>query len=74
MTPDYYNKTFKGIKLDPYRIASLYGINGGPREHILKKLLRGGDKDGRDSLTLIEELRLQLDRWEEMENEQLSDI
>lgn len=69
MTPNYYNKVFKGVKLDPYRIASLYGFNGGPREHILKKLLRGGEKDGRNDLTLIEELRLQLDRWEEITKE-----
>lgn len=79
MTPNYYNKTFNGVKIDPYRIASIYGINGGPREHILKKLLRGTGKENQSELDLISEIRLQLDRWEEMyhentkaENEQTS--
>ena len=66
MTPNYYNKTFNGVKLDPYRIAKVYGIKGGPREHILKKLLRGLAKEDQSQLDLISEIRLQLDRWEEM--------
>ena len=79
MTPSYYNKTFKDVKIDPYRIAQIYNINGGPREHILKKILRGTGKENQSELNLISEIRLQLDRWEEMyhenteaENEQAS--
>ena len=66
MTPDYYNKTFQGVLIDPYRIAAMYGLTGGPREHILKKVLRGTSKEGQSELDLIQELRKQLDRWEEM--------
>ncbi len=32
------------IKLDPYRVARIYNLGGGPREHAVKKLLRGTDK------------------------------
>lgn len=72
MTPDYYNKVFKGVKIDPYRIASLYNFKGGPREHILKKVLRGTDKAGQQEQELIDELRGQLDRWEQMVNEDIA--
>jgi len=67
-TPDYYNKTFKGIKLDPYRVCKIYDINGGPREHIIKKLLRGVNKnDGINTeLDLISVVEGQLKRWKEM--------
>ena len=67
-TPSYYNKRFRGVKIDPYRICKLYGINGGPHEHITKKCLRGVHKDDgiNNELELIQVLRGQLDRWEEM--------
>ena len=32
------------FKVDPYRICDLYAVGGGPREHALKKLLRGNGK------------------------------
>ena len=56
---------FVEFKLDPYRICHEYEVGGGPREHMLKKLLRGGSKlhTGKD---VIEELQSCLDRWEEM--------
>lgn len=53
------------FKLDPYRIASLYNLGGGPREHIVKKGLRGTDK-GHTELELVNELQCCLDRWREM--------
>ena len=65
--PDYYNKTFKGIKLDSYRICQIVGINGGPREHAFKKLMRGTNKgDIETDLELIESLEGILARWKEM--------
>lgn len=71
-TPEYYNKTFKGAKIDPYRICKLYGISGGPHEHITKKMLRGVNKDDgiNTELDLIRVVRGQLDRWEEMIKEE----
>ena len=51
-TPDYYNKVYKGIKLDPYRIADLYGLKDHASFQALKKLLRSGadHKDLRQDL------------------------
>ena len=60
------------FKLDPYRICAVYQLGGGPREHIVKKALRGADK-GHTELELIAELRSCLDRWEEMINEEHGD-
>ena len=67
-TPDYYNKTFKGVKFDPYRVCKMYDINGGPREHIVKKMLRGINKDDgiNTELDLINVVEGQLRRWKEM--------
>ena len=67
-TPNYYNKRFMGAKIDPYRVCQLYGIHGGPHEHITKKCLRGVNKDDgiNTEMDLIKVLRGQLDRWEEM--------
>jgi hypothetical protein len=59
---------FKGIKFDPYRIAKMYGLTGGPREHMLKKLLRGEGK-GHTEADLLQELQCCLDRWKEMYEE-----
>jgi hypothetical protein len=32
------------LKIDPYRVCKMMGVGGGPREHAMKKLMRGGDK------------------------------
>lgn len=65
----HYKHSFKGIKLDPYRICRVYGIGGGPREHMLKKLLRGTEK-GHSEDFLIAELQSSLDRWRQMLEEE----
>jgi len=67
-TPDYYHKIYKGVKLDPYRICKIYDVNGGPREHITKKMLRGINKDDgiNTELDLIKVVEGQLRRWKEM--------
>lgn len=64
----HYRHEYRGIKFDPYRVCWLYGIKGGPREHIVKKALRGTDK-GHTELELINELQACLDRWREMVEE-----
>jgi hypothetical protein len=56
------------VKLDPYRICEIYQVGGGPREHIVKKGLRGLRK-GDTERGLIKQLRDALDRWEEMLDE-----
>ena len=64
----HYRKTWKGLNLDPYRIADIYGFTGGPREHLLKKVLRGVDK-GHTERELVNELKAIVKRWEEMLDE-----
>lgn len=66
----HYRFVFKGIKFDPYRIAKMYGVKGGPQEHMLKKLLRGQGK-GHTEEDLLKELQCCLDRWKEMYEEDL---
>jgi hypothetical protein len=61
----HYRFMFKGVKFDPYRICKMYGVGGGPREHMLKKILRGSGK-GHTEDDLIKELQCCLDRWKEM--------
>lgn len=59
------DRGYVSVKLDPYRICSIYETGGGPREHIVKKALRGTRK-GDTERGLIKQLRDALDRWEEM--------
>ena len=64
----YQGHQYKGVKLDPYRIAQVYELHGGPREQILKKCLRFTSK-GQSEQEVINEIRSALDRWQEMVEE-----
>lgn len=60
-----YNRKYKGLKLDPYRICLLYEITHPAQQHALKKILRAGRSHKplkRDIAEIIEAL----DRWQEM--------
>lgn len=59
---------FVQVNIDPYRICDVYQVGGGPREHILKKVLRGSGK-GHTERDLIREIRGCVDRWEQMLDE-----
>lgn len=59
------DRGYVSVKLDPYRICDIYQTGGGPREHIVKKALRGTRK-GDTEAQLIKQMRDALDRWEEM--------
>ena len=65
---DHYKQEYKGFKIDPYRIAIIYGIGNYIQFHMLKKLLRGTNK-GHSVVDLIDELQCCLDRWREIEFE-----
>lgn len=65
ITDEDIARGFVEVKLDPYRIADIYQLGGGPREHIVKKGLRGTAK-GDTERGLIRQLRDALNRWEEM--------
>lgn len=64
-TPKYYRFSFKGIKLDPYRIAKVYNITHPTQFHIIKKALRAGESV-KDLKQDIKEIRDSCDRWLEM--------
>ena len=68
VTAEDLERGYVDVKFDPYRVCDIYKIGGGPREHIVKKGLRGPDK-GHTERELIGELQSCLDRWEEMLNE-----
>tara|TARA_B100000929_G_scaffold260719_1_gene225090 strand:- start:47 stop:457 length:411 start_codon:yes stop_codon:yes gene_type:complete len=69
LTDEDIARGFVDVKLDPYRICKTVGMEGGPREHACKKLLRGTSK-GCTERRLIKEVRDALDRWEEMLEEE----
>lgn len=64
----YQGHHYRGVKMDPYRIADIYQIPAGPRWQILKKTLRGTSK-GQSEQEVINEIRSALDRWQEMVEE-----
>lgn len=64
----HYRFTYRGVKLDPYRIFRIYRITDPAQQHAIKKLLRAGqsvkslDQD-------IDEVIMTLTRWKEMNRE-----
>lgn len=65
MNSDCYNITYKGVKLDPYRILKEYGITHPAQAHAIKKLLRCG-KSHKDLPPDIQECIDTLVRWRQM--------
>lgn len=64
----HYRFSYRGLKLDPYRVMSVYKITHPAHQHAIKKLLRVGAsvKDLRQD---IEETIVTLKRWLEMMDE-----
>jgi predicted component of type VI protein secretion system len=62
---DHYQYFYKGIKLDPYRIAKVYKISDGAQFQSLKKILRAGESI-KDLKQDIDETIKALQRWKEM--------
>jgi hypothetical protein len=44
----HYRYTYKGIKLDPFRIAKIYSMTDFELMTILKKVLKAGDRGHKD--------------------------
>lgn len=68
---EYYKYYYKGIKLDPYRIITIYDIKCPAQQHAIKKLLRAGNsiKDlKQDIREVIDTLERKLEMMEEDEN------
>lgn len=65
----HYRFSFKGVKLDPYRIFEVYRISHPAQQHAIKKLLRAGNSV--KSLEQdIDEVIVTLNRWKEMMQEE----
>lgn len=56
------------VNFDPYRVCKVWGVGGGPAEHMIKKAGRGVSK-GHTEHELLDELQSCLNRWREMINE-----
>jgi hypothetical protein len=67
--PSPYAREFRGVKLDPYRILSVYGITDPAIQHAIKKLLRLGRGEN-DADTDVAEAIEALERWQEMQEEE----
>lgn len=65
---EHYNYWYKGVKLDPYRILSVYNITCPAQQHAIKKLLRAGNsiKELKEDITeVIDTLKRKLEMLEE---------
>ena len=60
-----YGFSYRGGKMDPYRILSIYGITHPAQQHAIKKLLRAG-RSIKSVERDIDEVILSLERWKEM--------
>jgi len=68
-TPDHYNHTLNGVKVDPYKIADIYNITSHPQFHALKKILRAHQPNHKSLEQNIDEAISALQRWKEIINE-----
>jgi hypothetical protein len=65
----HYDYTYKGIKLDPYRIFKVYGITDPAQQHAAKKILRAGQSI-KNLKRDIREVIATCERWLEMLEEE----
>ena len=68
----HYQRRYKSVLLDPYRIALIWDMRGGPREQIMKKCLRFTEK-GQTEQEVVNEIRSALNRWQAMLDEDAND-
>ena len=68
ITDEDIARGYTEVKLDPYRVCGIYATGGGPREQMIKKLLRWTDK-GQSEEKVIAEIESALARWKEMRRE-----
>ena len=61
----HYRYTYKGVKIDPYRILDVYQITHPAHQHAIKKLLRLG-RSVKDTEQDLKEVIMTLERWLEM--------
>lgn len=65
----HYRFTYKGVKLDPYRIFKVYEITDPAIQHAIKKLLVMGGRGKKSPAQDVNEAIASLQRWLEMQAE-----
>lgn len=65
-TGAHYRYEYKGVKLDPARIASIYGITNMAQAGILKKVLCAGNRGHKSQSQDIDDIITAANRWKEM--------
>lgn len=68
----HYRYSYRGRKIDPYRIFRIYKIADSAQQHAIKKLLRAG-KSVKSLEQDIDEVIQTLQRWKEMNREDEED-
>ena len=65
----HYRFEYGGVKMDPYRIFTVYGIADPALQHAIKKILVAGGRGQKDATQDVEEAMQSLNRWQEMQIE-----
>jgi len=68
-TGSHYRFTYKGIKLDPARIAKIYEVKEPMQMAILKKCLLAGHRGHKDLIQDLDDIITAVNRWKEMAEE-----
>jgi hypothetical protein len=68
----HYRKTYKGHNMDPFRIASIYNLDG-PQLTILKKTLATGKRGNKDTIQDYKDIINAASRAIEMIREDMTD-
>jgi hypothetical protein len=69
----HYRYEYKGIKLDPARIVTVYGCKNLMAGTIVKKALCAGNRGHKNELEDIEDIISAAKRWKEMVLEDMQD-
>jgi hypothetical protein len=72
---EYYYKPVKASHVDIYRILLMYDVTDPCLQHAIKKLLvAGGRKGGKDITRDVDEAMVALQRWQNIQNEDMVSI
>ena len=64
-----YRKSIKGVKIDIYDVLQAFEVHNPAIQHAVKKLLAGGQRGYKDTLTDLEEAKWSIGRAIELEIE-----
>lgn len=62
----HYRYEYRGIKMDPARIVTIYGCKNLMAGTIVKKTLCAGNRGAKDELQDVRDIICAAQRWEEM--------